>query len=280
MQEEDNDDDKKEELRACLDVVPRDDIAIDVEYLATKYLIVEWKTYILNENMMYYQIISADGSSKNYKIFSEMLDDFDRHDMIDLHRLINERYETTSLEGYDLLLWGDLKTLFEPNEKDELKEINIYSKGINNNVVGALMNVPIFVGTFFVVTDFAVLEDMDAYRDKGMGDVIIGKPFLREVGIKTKQFKGIITFYNGDDEVTYQVVQLHPRFKSHTNEQCNKIPPLLKVSKKDEKNGILHAYQKLKGFYKGALNLGPDYIRNTKMEKWLTRGHISMHEME
>ncbi|GJT42212.1 hypothetical protein Tco_0950927 [Tanacetum coccineum] len=30
--------------------------------------------------------------------------------------------------------------------------------------------------------DFAVLEDMDAYRDEGMGDVIFGEPFLREVG--------------------------------------------------------------------------------------------------
>ncbi|GJS90558.1 hypothetical protein Tco_0773194 [Tanacetum coccineum] len=38
-----------------------------------------------------------------------------------------------------------------------------------DNVVGALMNVPIFVGTFPVMTDFAVLEDMDAYRDEGIG---------------------------------------------------------------------------------------------------------------
>ncbi|GJS20674.1 hypothetical protein Tco_0449306 [Tanacetum coccineum] len=117
--EEDNDA-EKEELRDSMDVVPRDDVAIDVESLATKYPIVDWKTHILNENMMYYQIIRADGSSKNYKIFSEMLDDFDRQDVIDLHRLVNERYEITSLEGYDLLLWGDLKTLFEPNEEDEI----------------------------------------------------------------------------------------------------------------------------------------------------------------
>ncbi|GJS00028.1 hypothetical protein Tco_0316536 [Tanacetum coccineum] len=149
-----------------------------------------------------------------------------------------------------------------------------------NNVVGALMNVPIFVRTFSVVTNFAVLEDMDAYRDEGIGDVIVGEPFLREVGIKAKQFDGMITIYNGNDEVTYQMVRSHPRFKNHTNEQCNKIPPLLKVSEKDEKNGISHAYQKLKRFYKGVLNLGPDYIRNAKMEEWLTRGHISVHEME
>ncbi|GKF88246.1 hypothetical protein Tco_0259123, partial [Tanacetum coccineum] len=69
--------------------------------------------------MMYYQIIRGDGSSKNYKIFSEMLDDFHMQDVLDLHRLVQESYDTTSPEGYDLLLWGDLKILFEPNEDDE-----------------------------------------------------------------------------------------------------------------------------------------------------------------
>ncbi|GJV76088.1 hypothetical protein Tco_1507672 [Tanacetum coccineum] len=34
--------------------------------------------------------------------------------------LVQERYETTSPEGYDLLIWGDLKTLFEPCEEDEV----------------------------------------------------------------------------------------------------------------------------------------------------------------
>ncbi|GJV55934.1 putative reverse transcriptase domain-containing protein [Tanacetum coccineum] len=170
--------------------------------------------------------------------------------------------------------------------------VNVMSKKFHNsimkdkmvykgdNVVGALMSVPIFVGTFSVVTDFAVLENMEDYRDKGMGDVIFGEPFLREVGIKARRFEGMITLYKGNDDVTYQMVRSHPRFKCHTNEQCNKILPLLMVSEKDEKNGISHTYQKLKGFYKGFLNLGPDYIQNTKTEEWLTRGHISVHEME
>ncbi|GKD77455.1 hypothetical protein Tco_1340076 [Tanacetum coccineum] len=149
-----------------------------------------------------------------------------------------------------------------------------------NNVLGTLMNVPIFVGTFSILTDFAVLEDMDSYRDNKIGDVIFGEPFLREVRIKTKRVEGIITLYNGDDEVTYQMVRSHRRFNHHTNKQCNKIPPLLKVSEKDEKNKISHSYQKLKGFYKGVLNLGPDFIRVSSMEECLTRGHISVHAME
>ncbi|GKA50866.1 hypothetical protein Tco_0744062 [Tanacetum coccineum] len=61
--------------------------------------------------MMYYQIIRADRSSKNYKIFSEMLDDFDRQDVMDLHRLVKgkrtvketeQEYEpTTAKEKHD-----------------------------------------------------------------------------------------------------------------------------------------------------------------------------------
>ncbi|GJZ50597.1 hypothetical protein Tco_0604787 [Tanacetum coccineum] len=114
------DDAEKAELQLCLEIVPRDDEAVNVESLSTKYPIVDWKTHILAEDKMYYQIIRADGSEKYYKIFSAMLDDFDRQDVLDLYRLVKERFETASPEGYDRLLWGDLITLFEPSEEDEI----------------------------------------------------------------------------------------------------------------------------------------------------------------
>ncbi|GKA04006.1 hypothetical protein Tco_0676787 [Tanacetum coccineum] len=63
------DDIEKEELKDSLDLVPREEFSMEIESLATK----------------------ADGGSKNYKIFSEMLDDFDRQDVMDLHRLVEER---------------------------------------------------------------------------------------------------------------------------------------------------------------------------------------------
>ncbi|GKA64660.1 retrovirus-related pol polyprotein from transposon TNT 1-94 [Tanacetum coccineum] len=49
-----------------------------------------------------------------------MLEDFDRQDVMDLHRLVKERYSASRPEGYDLMLWGDLHTLFEPDEEDEI----------------------------------------------------------------------------------------------------------------------------------------------------------------
>ncbi|GKC65100.1 hypothetical protein Tco_1097698 [Tanacetum coccineum] len=147
------------------------------------------------------------------------------------------------------------------------------------NVVGAFMNVPIFVGNFSVVTDFVVVGNMDAYRDKDMRDVIIGMPFCRASCVEARQFDGFITIHDGNDNVTYQMARSYPRFKHLTNAQCNKIRPLLKVSARDKFEGISHPYQKLKGFYKGVLNLGPEYIRDAKTVEWLTRGHVSVHEM-
>ncbi|GJU61790.1 hypothetical protein Tco_1243625 [Tanacetum coccineum] len=107
---------EKEELKVFLDIIPREEVPIEVESLSTKFPIVDWKTYVLTKNFMYYQIVKGDGSSKNYKILSEMLEDFDRQDVEELYRLVKERYSTSRPEGYDLMLWGDLHTLFKPDE--------------------------------------------------------------------------------------------------------------------------------------------------------------------
>ncbi|GKA94009.1 homeodomain-like protein [Tanacetum coccineum] len=120
-----------------------------------------------------------------------------------------------------------------------LLSINLMSKNFNNsimkdkveykgkNVVGAFMNVPIFVENFSVMTDFAIVENMDAYRDDGMGDVIVGRPFCNAACVKARRFDRMITIYKGDDSVTYQMARSHPRFKHLTNAQCNKMRPLL-----------------------------------------------------
>ncbi|GJY52115.1 hypothetical protein Tco_0442962, partial [Tanacetum coccineum] len=148
------------------------------------------------------------------------------------------------------------------------------------NKLGNFTNVPIFIGNFYVINDFTVVEDMDPYHDEGIGDVVVGEPFDNVSCVETRIFDGIITIYDEDDSVTYQMVRSNRSFKYLTNEQCNKIPPLLKVSEQDKMNGISYPYQKLKGFYKGVLNLEPDFIQDPKMEEWHTRGHISVDEMK
>ncbi|GKA26677.1 hypothetical protein Tco_0712786, partial [Tanacetum coccineum] len=49
-------DTENEELKVYLDLVPREEFAMDFESLSIKYPIVDWKTHVLTENFMYYQI--------------------------------------------------------------------------------------------------------------------------------------------------------------------------------------------------------------------------------
>ncbi|GJZ35405.1 hypothetical protein Tco_0581222 [Tanacetum coccineum] len=111
---------EKDELKGFLDIVPREEAPIEIESLSTKFPIVDWKTCVLTETFMYYQVFRGDGSSKNYKVLSEMLEDFDRLDVEELYRLVKNRYSASSPEGFDLMLWGDLHTLFEPDKDDEI----------------------------------------------------------------------------------------------------------------------------------------------------------------
>ncbi|GKB41514.1 hypothetical protein Tco_0886456 [Tanacetum coccineum] len=73
------------------------------------------------------------------------------------------------------------------------------------NIVGSFMNVPIFVEIFSVVTYFALVENMDGYRDQDMGDIVLGEPFCKASCVEARRFDGLITIHNGIDNVTYQM---------------------------------------------------------------------------
>nr|GEX35083.1 hypothetical protein [Tanacetum cinerariifolium] len=69
----------------------------------------------------YYQIMRADEKSPMYMFFSQMLKRYDREDLEDLYKLVKARYGSTRpMKDLDLLLWGDLKTMFEPHVEDEI----------------------------------------------------------------------------------------------------------------------------------------------------------------
>ncbi|GKC10541.1 hypothetical protein Tco_1007323 [Tanacetum coccineum] len=203
-----------------------------------------------------YQIIREDHTDIVYVNFQVLLNDLTRDDLKELYRMIMLKYgDSRPEEEYErvahIYMLTEVKyplpsrvcqamlekKLIE-DRKDECFDIWIGEMNVRNGVEknntwwrGTACG-KVFLKSVYMVNSLPIsfLKDMDSYRDEGMSDIIIGEPFLREVGIKAKRFEGIITLYNGDDE----------------------------VSEKDVKNGILHAYQKLKGFYKGVLNLGPN----------------------
>ncbi|GKC62404.1 hypothetical protein Tco_1095002, partial [Tanacetum coccineum] len=109
------------ELQRLIEVVPdKEEVAIDVIPLATKPpSIIDWKIHKEGKKS-YYQIIRADGSSKMYLVFSHMLKIFDREDFETLYKLVKAKHGSTRpVEDLDLVLYSDLKTMFDPHVKDQ-----------------------------------------------------------------------------------------------------------------------------------------------------------------
>ncbi|GJY19648.1 hypothetical protein Tco_0391139 [Tanacetum coccineum] len=116
------DDKETTELKQRMEIIPdEEEVAIDAIPLASKSpSIVGWKIH-KEGRKSYYQIMRADGKSQMYMIFSHMLKSFDREDLEDLYKLVKAKYESTRpVEDLDLILWGDLKTMFEPHVEDKI----------------------------------------------------------------------------------------------------------------------------------------------------------------
>ncbi|GJU85602.1 hypothetical protein Tco_1293148 [Tanacetum coccineum] len=116
------DDKETSELQSLIEVVlDKEEVAINAIPLASKPpSIVDWKIHKEGQTS-YYQITRANGSSKMYLVFSQLLKSFDREDLGTLWRLVKAKYGYTMLEvSYERVLWGDLKVMFEPHIEDAI----------------------------------------------------------------------------------------------------------------------------------------------------------------
>ncbi|GJS13306.1 putative ribonuclease H-like domain-containing protein [Tanacetum coccineum] len=115
-----DDDQEEAEMKKHMDIVQDDEVAIDAIPLATKPpIIVEWK--IIKEGKMgYFQLIRANKSSKRYSSMIQMLQNIDREYLETLWNLVKAKHENTRPEdGYERVLWEDLKVMFEPDIESE-----------------------------------------------------------------------------------------------------------------------------------------------------------------
>ncbi|GJS61539.1 putative ribonuclease H-like domain-containing protein [Tanacetum coccineum] len=63
---------------------------------------------------------NEEGTAKGQESFGAMLKDFSRDELVELYRLVIKKYgANTPEEMYDRVLWGDLKTMFDPPLSDD-----------------------------------------------------------------------------------------------------------------------------------------------------------------
>ncbi|GJX54675.1 hypothetical protein Tco_0283044 [Tanacetum coccineum] len=86
-QKTDADLDEEGQLKAFLNIFPNEEGEVNYEVLDKR-------------------VFRADGSLRYIKTFTKMVSRYDRLHFMELHSLVMQRFETTTLEGIDLVLWG------------------------------------------------------------------------------------------------------------------------------------------------------------------------------
>nr|GEV91410.1 hypothetical protein [Tanacetum cinerariifolium] len=89
--------DNDKELKKCLKVVLNDDKAINYETLDVKSLIVDCESPVLGTmdagDVHVYKLTRLEGSYRHFSTFFRMLEVLDRQDVLDLHKIVMERFQ-------------------------------------------------------------------------------------------------------------------------------------------------------------------------------------------
>nr|GEU57062.1 RNA-directed DNA polymerase, eukaryota, reverse transcriptase zinc-binding domain protein [Tanacetum cinerariifolium] len=114
-------DQEVKELKLYMRIIPEEDIAIEAMPLAIKPLVIIDYKIVKEGKISTYHITRADGSTRRYISMINLHENIDKEDLETLWKLVKEKYgNTRPEEGYEIVLWGDLKVMFEPDIKTEV----------------------------------------------------------------------------------------------------------------------------------------------------------------
>nr|GEY92296.1 hypothetical protein [Tanacetum cinerariifolium] len=154
-------DQEVEEIKLYMMIVLDEDITIDAIPLAIKPpVIVEYKI-VKEGNIITYHITRADGSIKRYTSMINLLENINREDLEALWKLVKDKHgNTRPEEGYERVLWGDLKVMFEPDiESEKIKYKKLDDLEENQKFRGGLLGNMDFYNLVLLIQLNAIGDD-------------------------------------------------------------------------------------------------------------------------
>ncbi|GJX42509.1 putative ribonuclease H-like domain-containing protein [Tanacetum coccineum] len=103
--------DSEDEHKKCLKIVTFESV-LDSEIIEKKSVIARLNK-VSSPDGDYLVIYRANGNFRAFNYLMEILHIFDRQDLFHLYDLIRDQFSEVTLEGFELILWGDLKIMME-----------------------------------------------------------------------------------------------------------------------------------------------------------------------
>ncbi|GJZ97711.1 hypothetical protein Tco_0670164 [Tanacetum coccineum] len=108
--------DSDDEHRKCLKIVTFEG-TIDSEIMERKSVIARLNK-VSSPDGDYLVIYRANGNFRAFNYLLDVLHIFDRQDLFHLYDLVMKQYSEVTLEGIELILWGDLKIMMESSTEE------------------------------------------------------------------------------------------------------------------------------------------------------------------
>ncbi|GJZ77193.1 hypothetical protein Tco_0641865 [Tanacetum coccineum] len=103
--------DSEDKHKKCLKIVTFESV-LDSEIMEKKSVIARLNK-VSSPDGDYLVIYRANGNFRAFNYLMEILHIFDRQDLFHLYDLIRDQFSEVTLEGFELILWGDLKIMME-----------------------------------------------------------------------------------------------------------------------------------------------------------------------
>ncbi|GJW35174.1 protein kinase-like domain, concanavalin A-like lectin/glucanase domain protein [Tanacetum coccineum] len=177
----------------------------------------------------------------------EYFDTFPTFEELEYHEWIL-KYPKPSWKHYNRIMNKGLESRQKPSNPSK-----------NNNFVGRVRDLKVFVGNFTYECNFMILEDTTSIIDHHLGELVFGKPFARNTGLVYDQEEGTVTFEKDDEKITFKMPHKMEAFDRIDFKDINtdSIPPFVLGSNDDRG----------KTYYSDSLTLGPEYREDESISK-------------
>ncbi|GJR71710.1 hypothetical protein Tco_0084075 [Tanacetum coccineum] len=143
------------------------------------------------------------------------------------------------------------------------------NRGVSN-FTGRIKGMHIFVGNFTYVSDFIVIEDIGSMIDPRLLQSVLGKPFVEVSNMTHDLSLGVVRFTNGTEEIAYKMPHKIEQYNSLSDLEKEHMKSVYFRNEEDKRRGVDYVMSKILGFYKGCLELGPEYLTGLKDEEGVT----------
>ncbi|GJW30673.1 hypothetical protein Tco_0047548 [Tanacetum coccineum] len=149
--------------------------------------------------------------------------------------------------------------IIEKIMRRKLKPRKDPNRGVSN-FTGRIQGIHVFVGNFTYVIDFMIVEDISSIIDPRLSQVVLGKPFLEISNITHDLSLGVVKFTDGINEIAYKMPHKIEQYDSLSDLEKEHLKSFYLRNEEDKRRGIEYVMNKILGFYKESLELGPEYL--------------------